>query len=235
MGGESRRRRDTAAGGAAVRVILADDSTLLREGLARILTERGMEVVAQVAAAPELLSLAATCTPDVAIVDVRMPPTQTTEGLEAAIELRRTSPHVGVLVLSHHVETGYAMQLLGDDPSGVGYLLKDRVDQLDEFVEAVRRVGSGGSVIDPAVVSRLIRRQHENNPLDRLTARELDVLALVAEGRSNLAIAASLDVTEKTIQTHVASILMKLDLQPAVDDHRRILAVLTYLRSRMNV
>ena len=213
-----------------MRVILADDSTLFREGIARILTERGMDVIAQAATASELLELASTCTPNVAIVDVRMPPTQTTEGLEAAIELRRRSPGVGVLVLSHHVETSYAMQLLGDDASGVGYLLKDRVDQLDEFVEAVRRVGSGGSVIDPAVVSRLIGRQHENNPLGRLTARELDVLALVAQGRSNSAIAASLEVSEKTVQTHVASILMKLDLHPAADANRRILAVLTYLR-----
>ena len=217
-----------------MRVILADDSTLFREGVARILTERGVEVVAQVATAPELLELSTRCAPDLAIVDVRMPPTQTTEGLEAAIELRRMRAGIGVLVLSHHVETAYAMQLLGDDASGVGYLLKDRVDQLDEFVEAVRSVGSGGSVIDPAVVSRLMRRQRENNPLDRLTPRELGVLALVAEGRSNSAIGQSLAVAEKTVQTHVASILMKLDLQPAEDDHRRILAVLTYLRATPN-
>jgi DNA-binding NarL/FixJ family response regulator len=214
-----------------VRVILADDSTLFREGVARILAERGMEVVAQVATAPELLELAATITPDVAIVDVRMPPTQTTEGLEAAIELRRMRSGIGVLVLSQHVD---AMQLLGDDASGVGYLLKDRVDQLDDFVDAVRSVGSGGSVIDPSVVSRLIRRERENNPLDRLTLRELDVLALVAEGRSNSAIGESLNMAERTVQTHVASILTKLDLQPAGDDHRRILAVLTYLRATVN-
>jgi DNA-binding NarL/FixJ family response regulator len=214
-----------------VRVILADDSTLFREGVSRILAERGMEVVAQVATAPELLELAATITPDVAIVDVRMPPTQTTEGLEAAIELRRMRSGIGVLVLSQHHD---AMQLLGDDASGVGYLLKDRVDQLDDFVDAVRSVGSGGSVIDPSVVSRLIRRERENNPLDRLTLRELDVLALVAEGRSNSAIGESLNVAERTVQTHVASILTKLDLQPAGDDHRRILAVLTYLRATVN-
>lgn len=217
-----------------MRVILADDSTLFREGVARILAERGMEVVAQVATAPELLELAATITPDVAIVDVRMPPTQTTEGLEAAIELRRMRSGIGVLVLSQHVETAYAMQLLGDDASGVGYLLKDRVDQLDDFVDAVRSVGGGGSVIDPSVVSRLIRRERENNALDRLTQRELDVLALVAEGRSNSAIGESLNVAERTVQTHVASILTKLDLQPAGDDHRRILAVLTYLRATAN-
>lgn len=214
-----------------MRVILADDSTLFREGLARILTERGVEVVAQVGTAPQLLELSARCAPGPALVDVRMPPTQTTEGLEAAIELRRMRAGIGVLVLSHHVETAYAMQLLDDDASGVGYLLKDRVDQLDEFVEAVRRVGSGGSVIDPAVVSRLMRRQRENNPLDRLTARELDVLALVAEGRSNSAIGEALAVAERTVQAHVASILMKLDLKPTEDDHRRILAVLTYLRA----
>ena len=217
-----------------MRVILADDSTLFREGVALILTQRGLEVVGQVAGAPELLELAARMSPDVAIVDVRMPPTQTTEGLEAAIELRRMRPGIGVLVLSQHVETSYAMQLLGEDASGVGYLLKDRVDQLDHFVEAVRTVGSGGSVIDPTVVGRLMRRQRENNPLDRLTPRELDVLALVAEGRSNSAIAECLAVAEKTVQTHVASILMKLDLQPTEDDHRRILAVLTYLRATPN-
>ncbi len=216
-----------------MRVILADDSTLFREGVARILAERGMQVVAQVATPSELLGLAASSKPDVAIVDVRMPPTQTTEGLEAAIELRRMRPGTGVLVLSHHVETAYAMQLLGDDASGVGYLLKDRVDQLDAFVEAVRSVGSGGSVIDPAVVSRLMRRERDNNPLDRLTPRELDVLALVAEGRSNSAIGETLAVAERTVQAHVASILMKLDLQPAADDHRRILAVLTYLRATL--
>ncbi len=217
-----------------MRVILADDSTLFREGVARILVERDIDVVAQVATAPELLKVAASLIPDMAIVDVRMPPTQTTEGLEAAIELRRMRVGIGVMVLSHHVETAYAMQLLGDDASGVGYLLKDRVDELDEFVQAVRSVGSGGSVIDPAVVSRLMRRPRENNPLDRLTPRELDVLALVAEGRSNSAIGQSLAVAEKTVQTHVASILMKLDLQPAEDDHRRILAVLTYLRATPN-
>ncbi len=217
-----------------MRVILADDSTLFREGLARILAERGIEVVAQATTAPELLEMAASFTPDVAIIDVRMPPTQTTEGLQAAIELRRVRAGIGVLVLSQHVETAYAMQLLGDDASGVGYLLKDRVDQLDEFIEAVRCVGRGGSVIDPAVVSRLMRRQREDNPLDRLTSRELDVLALVAEGRSNSAIGDSLNVAERTVQTHVASIFMKLDLQPDEDDHRRILAVLAYLRAMPN-
>lgn len=217
-----------------MRVILADDSTLFREGVARILAERDIDVVAQVGTAPELLEVAASLIPDMAIVDVRMPPTQTTEGLEAAIELRRMRMGIGVMVLSHHVETAYAMQLLGDDASGVGYLLKDRVDELDDFVQAIRTVGSGGSVIDPAVVSRLMRRQRENNPLARLTSRELDVLALVAEGRSNSAIGQSLAVAEKTVQTHVASILMKLDLQPAEDDHRRILAVLTYLRATPN-
>ena len=215
-------------------MILADDSTLFREGVARILTERGIEVVAQAATATELLELAASCAPDVAIVDVRMPPTHTTEGLQAAIELRRVRAGIGVLVLSQHVETAYALQLLGEDACGVGYLLKDRVDQLDEFVEAVRSVGSGGSVIDPAVVSRLMRRQRENNPLDRLTPRERDVLALVAEGRSNSAIGESLNVADRTVQTHVASILMKLDLQPDEGDHRRILAVLAYLRAMPN-
>jgi DNA-binding NarL/FixJ family response regulator len=217
-----------------VRVILADDSTLFREGVARILAERGIEVVAQVATATGLPELVARLTPDVTIVDVRMPPTHTTEGLQAAVELRRMRAGIGVLVLSQHVETAYAIQLLGEDACGVGYLLKDRVDQLDEFVNAVRSVGSGGSVIDPAVVSRLMRRKRENNPLDRLTPRELNVLALVAEGRSNSSIGQSLNVAEKTVQTHVASILMKLDLKPDEDDHRRILAVLAYLRATPN-
>ncbi|HVF53369.1 MAG TPA: response regulator transcription factor [Actinomycetota bacterium] len=214
-----------------MRVIIADDSLLFREGVARILEEDGFEVVAQSPDAAQVPALVMSHHPTVVVTDIRMPPTNTTEGLELALELRRTHPEVGVLVLSHHVETHYAMQLLGDDPSGIGYLLKDRIDDLDEFSSAVRRVASGGSVIDPLIVTRLMGRKREQDPLEKLSAREKEVLALMAEGRSNQAIAASLFLAEKTVQAHVANILQKLGLHPDADDHRRILAVLTYLRS----
>lgn len=212
-------------------MIVAEDSALFREGLVHILEDAGIEVAAQVATADELIVAVERDPPDAVIVDVRMPPTGTTEGVEAALELHKSYPEMGILLLSHHVETQYAIELLSDDPSHVGYLLKDRVEEIQEFISSVRRVAAGGSVIDPMVVSRLMGRHRERDPLEALTARERDVLALMAEGRSNQAIAARLFITEKTVQTHVANMFSKLGLLPAIDDHRRILAVLTYLRS----
>ena len=214
-----------------MRVVLADDATLFREGLARILAEAGFEICGQAADAEALLRLVRRQPPDIAIVDIRMPPTHTNEGLLAALEIRQRQPEVGVLVLSQYVETGHAIKLIADGAKGLGYLLKDRVSNLTDFAAAVRTVGSGGSVIDPEVVSQLLGRARTRSPLDELTPREREVLAHVAEGRSNHAICATLFVSPKTLDTHVHSIFRKLDLQPAADDHRRVLAVLTYLRS----
>jgi DNA-binding NarL/FixJ family response regulator len=214
-----------------VRVVLADDATLFREGVARILAEAGFEVSGQAGDAEGLLRLVRAENPDVAIVDIRMPPTHTNEGLLAAAEIRADHPEVGVLVLSQYVETAHAMKLIADGATGVGYLLKDRISHLAEFAEAVRRVGAGGSVIDPEVVSQLLGRARARSPLDELTPREREVLALIAEGRSNQAICTKLYLSPKTLDTHVHSIFRKLDLRPAADDHRRVLAVLTYLRS----
>ena len=214
-----------------MRVVLADDATLFREGLARILAEAGLEVAGQAADADGLLRLVRRERPDVAIVDIRMPPTHTNEGLLAALQIRQQQPEVGVLVLSQYVETAHAMKLIADGSKGVGYLLKDRVSNLTEFTAAARTVGTGGSVIDPEVVSQLLGRARARSPLDELTPREREVLALMAEGRSNQAICAKLYLSPKTLDTHVHHIFRKLDLQPAADDHRRVLAVLTYLRS----
>jgi DNA-binding NarL/FixJ family response regulator len=214
-----------------VRVVLADDATLFREGLARILSEAGFAVSAQAGDAQGLLRLVRAQKPDVAIVDIRMPPTHTNEGLLAAAEIRANHPEVGVLVLSQYVETAHAMKLIADGATGVGYLLKDRISDLAEFAEAVRRVGAGGSVIDPEVVSQLLGRARARSPLEELTPREREVLALIAEGRSNQAICSKLYLSPKTLDTHVHSIFRKLNLRPAPDDHRRVLAVLTYLRS----
>lgn len=214
-----------------MRVIVLDDSVLFREGVSRILADDGFDVVGLAPDAGRGRTLVAELQPDVVVTDIRMPPTNTTEGLELALEMRGIHPDIGVLVLSNHVETHYAMQLLGDDPSGIGYLLKDRVDDLDEFSAAVRRVATGGSVIDPLIVTRLMGRKRAQDPLAKLSEREKEVLALIAEGRSNQAIATRLFLAEKTVQAHVASILMKLGLHQDADDHRRILAVLTYLRS----
>jgi DNA-binding NarL/FixJ family response regulator len=214
-----------------VRVVVADDSVLLREGVVRVLEDAGAEVVAQAGDAEDLLRKVGAHKPDVAIVDVRMPPTHTDEGLRAAAEIRRRFPDVGVLVLSQYVEESYAMELLSHSAEGMGYLLKDRVADLDRFVDAVRRVGEGGSALDPEVVSRLLGRHRREDPVETLSPREREVLGLMAEGRSNHAIAQAMVVTERAVEKHVTSIFSKLDLPPAVEDHRRVLAVLAYLRS----
>jgi len=214
-----------------VRVVLADDSVLFREGLARLLAEAGFEVVGQAANVDELRAVVRRHVPEVVVVDIRMPPTYTNEGLLAAAELRAMQPELGVLVLSHYVETHHAFQLLDDDAGGgLGYLLKDRVGDLAEFAAAVRQVGRGGSVVDPLVVTRLLERRGPRTPPDDLSTREREVLALMAEGRSNQAIGARLSLNNRTVETHVRSIFSKLDLLATPDDHRRVLAVLRYLR-----
>ncbi len=214
-----------------MRVVLAEDSVLLREGLARLLAETGFEVVGQCATAADLLLKVRSYSPDVVIVDIRLPPTHTDEGLRAAQEIRARNPSVGVLVLSQYLELGLAMKLLADSAEGVGYLLKDRVSDVKEFAAAVRRVGEGGSAIDPTIVSQLLRRHRGEDPLEGITPREHEVLALMAEGRSNQAIADRLVVTERAVQKHITRIFQKLGLTASDDDHRRVLAVLAFLRS----
>jgi len=214
-----------------VRAVIAEDSVLLREGVARLLDEAGIEVVGQAGDAEDLLRKVRAHRPDVAIVDIRMPPTQTDEGLRAAREIRAELPEVGVLVLSQYVEEDYAMDLLGESAEGVGYLLKDRVADVERFVDSVRRVAEGGSALDPEVVSSMLGRRRESDPLDQLTAREREVLSLMAEGRTNQAIAAELVVTERAVEKHVTGIFGKLDLAATPQDHRRVLAVRTYLRA----
>jgi DNA-binding NarL/FixJ family response regulator len=214
-----------------VRVVLAEDSVLLREGVARILDEAGFEVVGQAGNADELMLKVRSYSPDVAIVDIRMPPTHTDEGLRAAQEIREKHPTCGVLVLSQYVEPTYAMELLAESAEGVGYLLKDRVSDVNEFADAVRRVGEGGSALDPTIVSQLVGRRRRDDPIDQLTPREREVLGLMAEGRSNSGIAEQLVVTERAVEKHVTSIFSKLRLPSASEDHRRVLAVLAYLRS----
>jgi len=209
--------------------VIAEDSVLLREGIARLLEEAGHEVVGQAGDAEELLRKATAHRPDVAIVDVRMPPTNTDEGLRAALELRERLPECSVLVLSQYVEARYAHELIGGGAGGVGYLLKDRVADVERFVEAVDRVGAGGSALDQEVVAQLLGRRRRDDPLESLTPREREVLELMAEGRSNSAIAAQLVVTERAIEKHVTSIFGKLALPPDAQDHRRVLAVLRYL------
>ena len=213
-----------------MRVVLADDSVLLREGIARLLEDAGFEIVAQSGTAEDLLRHVGMHKPDVALVDIRMPPTQTDEGLRAAKQIRERWPDTGVLVLSQYVESAYAMELLGENAEGVGYLLKDRVSDVDEFAAAVRRVGEGGSALDPAVVSQLVGRRRRDDPLEELTPREREVLGLMAEGRSNQAIAERLVITLRAVEKHVTSIFSKLRLPASAEDHRRVLAVLTYLR-----
>jgi DNA-binding NarL/FixJ family response regulator/class 3 adenylate cyclase len=213
-----------------LRVALAEDSVLLREGIARLLDDAGFEVVAQAGTADDLVRLVAMHKPDVAITDIRMPPTQTDEGLQAAQKIRERQPDVGVLVLSQYVEPAYAMTLLGESAEGVGYLLKDRVSDIEEFTSAVRRVAHGGSVLDPAVVSQLVGRRRKADPLEELTPREREVLELMAEGRSNEAIGQRLFITLRAVEKHVTSIFSKLGLTAAPSDHRRVLAVLAFLR-----
>jgi serine/threonine-protein kinase len=214
-----------------VRVVIVDDSVLLREGVASLMRASGFDVVATLPDAVGLVERVTDERPDLVVLDIRMPPTHTTEGLEAAVAIRATVPGVAVLLLSQHVETRYAVDLIADGSGGIGYLLKDRVTDVDGFVDAARRVGSGGTAIDPTVVGRLIGRQRRNNPLDVLTDRERDVLARMAEGRSNAAIAAALDLTERTVESHVRNLFTKLDLLPEPDDHRRVRAVLVHLQA----
>ena len=213
-----------------MRVILADDSVLLREGLARMLSESGFEVVAQVGDAEALLATVDADPPDVCIVDIRMPPTNTTEGLQAALHLRVHHPEVAVLVLSQYVETRYAMELLAQGADGVGYLLKDRVGDIAELLAALRSVVAGRSVIDPTVVSRLVGRRRQADPMETLTAREREVLEQMAEGRSNRAIGERLFLSPKTVEAHVSAIFSKLGIEDTADDNRRVLSVLTWLR-----
>jgi DNA-binding NarL/FixJ family response regulator len=214
-----------------VRVVLADDAVLFREALAGALEATGIEIVGQAGDATGLFELVAAATPDAAVIDVRMPPTRTTEGLDAAARIRSTFPSVGLLILSQNIETRHVLTLLRDTPEGVGYLLKDRVGNLADFIDALERVGNGGSVVDPEVVATLLGRGRAPGPLDELTPRERGVLELMAEGRSNAAIGGRLGLTEKTVEGNVRIILSKLGLEPAADDHRRVLAVLSYLRN----
>jgi DNA-binding NarL/FixJ family response regulator len=214
-----------------VRVIVADDSMLLREGVTRLLEEAGFEVVGQAGDREELMRKARAHKPDVAIIDIRMPPTHTDEGLQAAREIREEMPGTGVVVLSAYIEEAYALELLGDDAAGVGYLLKDRVWDGNRFAEAVRRVAEGGSALDPEVVSHMLGRRRVEEPLKELTPREHAVLALMAEGRSNQAIADALVISGRAVEKHVTSIFTKLNLPSAPEDHRRVLAVLAFLRS----
>jgi DNA-binding NarL/FixJ family response regulator len=213
-----------------VRVVVADDSVLLREGVARLLDESGFEVVGQAGDADDLRRKVFAHKPDVAVVDIRMPPDNTDDGLRAALDIRARQPETAVLVLSQYVEEGYALDLVGDSDGGVGYLLKDRVADVERFTDAVRRVATGGSALDPEVVAQLLGRRRRDDPLDELSPREREVLEAMAEGRSNHAIAEQLVVTDRAIEKHVTSIFGKLGLAPAPEDHRRVLAVLAYLR-----
>jgi DNA-binding NarL/FixJ family response regulator len=214
-----------------VRVVVADDSVLLREGIVRILGDSGFDVVGQAGDAEDLVRKVAAHKPDVAIVDVRMPPTNTDDGLRAAQKIRAEYPTCGVLVLSQYIEEGYALELLSENAEGVGYLLKDRVADVERFTESVRRVGEGGSALDPEVVAQLLGRRRREDPLEELSPREREVLELMAEGRSNHAIAEALVVTERAVEKHVTSIFGKLKLPPTQEDHRRVLAVLRFLRA----
>jgi DNA-binding NarL/FixJ family response regulator len=215
-----------------MRVFVADDSYLFREGLVRLLGEAGFDVVGQAENADDLLTGVDEIGPDVAIVDIRMPPTHTTEGLEAAQQIGESHPDIGVLVLSQYIEAGYAQRLFEEGTSGRGYLLKDRVGDLDAFAAAVRQIGEGGSVVDPEVVASLVGRKSEpESRLDSLTEREREILALMAEGASNASIGERFFLSQRTVESHVRAIFQKLDLAPTDEGHRRVLAVLAYLRS----
>jgi DNA-binding NarL/FixJ family response regulator len=218
----------------ALRVIIGEDDVLLREGIARLLTEAGLDVVAQAGDADAFLRKALAHRPDVAVVDVQMPPDRTDDGLRAAIELRRQRPATGVLVLSQFYEEHYAVDLIGDHAEGVGYLLKERVGDIDAFIDAVTRVAAGGSALDPEVVARMLGRRAPHTPIATLTPREHDVLAAMAEGKSNQGIADTLFVTEAAVEKHVTNIFHKLGLTPTSTEHRRVLAVLTYLQNSTN-
>ena len=211
--------------------MVADDSVLMREGIVRLLEEAGFEVVGQAGDADDLMRKVRAHKPDVAVVDIRMPPTNTDDGLRAALTLRSELPDTGVLVLSQYVEEGYAVDLLSDGGGGVGYLLKDRVADVRLFTDAVERVADGGSALDPEVVSHMLQRKRSDDPLEEITPREREVLELMAEGRSNRAIAEQLVVTERAVEKHVTSIFGKLHLPATADDHRRVLAALTFLSS----
>jgi DNA-binding NarL/FixJ family response regulator len=214
-----------------MRVVIADDSMIVREGLSRLLSDSGCEVAATARDAAQLLRDVNRTRPDVAIVDIKMPPTHTDEGITAALEIRRTRPEVGVLVLSQYLESEYATRLLTEVPERAGYLLKDRLADVAVLVDALRRIVEGECVVDPTIVARLVHRPRQPSPLDQLSDREREVLALMAEGRSNQAIAQRLFVSPKTVEAHVRQILLKLRLPESPVDHRRVLAVLTYLRS----
>ena len=213
-----------------VRVVIGEDDVLLREGISRLLADAGFEVVAQAGDAEDFLRRSLAYRPDVTVVDVRMPPGHADDGLRAALELRRQRPETGVLVLSQFYEEQYALDLIGDHAEGVGYLLKERVGDVEAFVDAVSRVAAGGSALDPEIVGRMVGRRRSDSPLDLLSPRERDVLSAMAEGKSNQGIAEALVVTQAAVEKHVTSIFHKLDLGPAPTEHRRVLAVLTYLR-----
>jgi DNA-binding NarL/FixJ family response regulator len=213
----------------AVRVVIGEDDVLLREGIARLLEEAGFEVVAQTGDAEDFLRRSLGLNPDVVVVDIQMPPDHEDDGLRAAHELRRQRPEIGVMVLSQYFEEHYMVDLIGDRPEGVGYLLKERVGNVEAFTDAVERVASGGSALDPEVVARMLGRRQAGGPLGRLSPRELDVLAAMAEGKSNRGIAESLVVTQAAVEKHVTGIFQKLELTPEASEHRRVLAVLTYL------
>ncbi len=214
-----------------MRVVVADDTMLLREGVALLLGEAGFDVVGQASDAEELVQRVGDTAPDVAIVDLRMPPTHTDEGLRAALAIRERHPGTGVLVLSQHADVGLAMKLLESGAEGVGYMLKDRVADLEDFADAIRRVAVGGSALDPTIVSQLLSKRRATGPLDEITDRERAVLELMAEGRSNQGIAERLEISDRGVQKHVTSIFEKLDLPQGTDDNRRVLAVLTFLRA----
>jgi DNA-binding NarL/FixJ family response regulator len=214
-----------------MRVVLGEDSLLLRAGIARLLEDAGIEVVGQAGDLDDVLRKVRAHKPDVAIVDIKMPPTYTDEGLKAALVIRAELPRTAVLVLSQYVEKEYAAELLAENAEGVGYLLKDRVADIDRFIDTVRRVADGGSALDPEVVSQMLARRRSADPLDELTPREREVLAMMAEGRSNHSIATELVVTERAVEKHVTSIFAKLNLPASADDHRRVLAVLAYLNA----
>jgi DNA-binding NarL/FixJ family response regulator len=215
-------------------VVIGEDDVLMREGIVRLLTEAGFEVVAQTGDAEDLLRRALAHRPDVAVVDVRMPPGGQDDGLRAALELRRQRPETGILVLSQFYEEHYAQELIGERAEGVGYLLKERVGDVDAFIDAVNRVAAGGTALDPEVVARMLGRRRGDSPVDRLTPRERDVLAAMAEGKSNKGIAESLFVTQAAVEKHITGIFDKLELDLGPTEHRRVLAVLSYLRDAAN-